>query len=64
MELASYSLAIFDGARNWSVGPLDGLSGEVVFSDSGEQFVRDKDYTVTATVFTKQGKVSSITTFS
>ena len=63
IESAGYLLIISDGAGSWSVGPL-AVSSEVVFSDRGEVFARDQEYTVTATVMTQQGNTSSTTTFS
>lgn len=63
MKTARYLLTISDGVRNWTVRPQS-LSRDVVFSDRGQQFVRDQEYTVTATVITNQGNVSSTTNFS
>jgi hypothetical protein len=64
IESAGYLLTVSDGARSWSVvGPL-AVSSEVVFSDRGHHFTRDQEYTVTATVMTRQGNISSTTIFS
>jgi hypothetical protein len=61
MEAGSCVLSITNETRSWTVGPLS-LSPRVVFSDE-HWFSRDSRYTVTATIITQQGNVSSNTTF-
>ena len=62
MKIATYVLDFSDGNSSWSTSPKK-ISNRVIFTDK-THFIRDKDYTVTATVMTAQGNVSSALNFS
>lgn len=62
MKTATYVLSFSDGNSSWSTSPKS-ISNRVMFSDK-THFIRDKQYTVTATVMTGQGRVSSAMNFS
>lgn len=62
MKTATYVLDFSDGSSSWSTSPEE-ISNRVIFTDK-THFIRDKEYTVTATVMTAQGNVSSALNFS
>ena len=59
---ASYMLSFSDGNSTWSTEPKALPSNVKV--DEEAMFLRDHQYTVTATVLTDHGNVSSTTNFS
>ena len=62
MRSASYEISVSDGTTSWSVGP-DRLSSEVMVTERA-WFVRDRQYTATATIITLQGNSTSALNFS
>ena len=65
-QIASYVLSYTDGRDTWSVDPEPFTPGEVIKDEietESNGIVLEREYTLTATVITEYGNVSSHTVF-